>query len=51
MEDIVIVVLYIAIPAMILAIAFVAMLRKEQQEISEDLRHEAEHGPTEDPLV
>jgi len=51
MENIVVVVLYIAIPATILTIAFVAMLRKEEEEVAEDVRHENEHGPTHDPLI
>ncbi|MFU8802882.1 MAG: hypothetical protein ACNA8W_03640 [Bradymonadaceae bacterium] len=45
MENLIVVVLYIAIPATILTIAFVAMLRKEQDEVEEDKRHEAEHHP------
>ncbi|MBA2660854.1 MAG: hypothetical protein H0U74_01045 [Bradymonadaceae bacterium] len=40
-DSMLIVALYIAIPATILAIAFIAILRKEEREIEEDKRHEA----------
>ena len=42
MEELLIPLLYIAIPAIILMLAFVAFLKKEEKEIDEELRHEQE---------
>lgn len=40
MEELLVPLFYIAVPAIILMIAFVAFLRKEEEEIEEDLIHE-----------
>ena len=42
MEEVLIPILYVAIPAIILMLAFVAFLKKEEKEIEEDVRHEQE---------
>lgn len=44
MEEVLIPILYIAVPAIILMLAFVAFLRKEEKDIEEELRHEKERS-------
>ena len=44
MEDLLLPLLFVAIPAIVLMIAFVAFLRKEEEEIAEDIANEGKNS-------
>lgn len=44
LDNMVVIALYIAVPATILAVAFIAVLRKEERQIKEDIKQDvSEH--------